>query len=162
MSLNIKNKHSLKKKEIKLLFKEVENLYSIDFNFNKLRVETGFFDERKIIFIDDTPCFILINDKICLTLQGVIKLKPKDKFIIVDMGSISFITKGADLMAPGIVDADNNIQKDDCVWICDETHKKPLATGIAIMNGEEMIEKDKGKSVEIIHYVGDKYWNINK
>ena len=27
---------------------------------------------------------------------------------------------------------------------------------------EQMIREKKGKSVKIIHYVGDKYWNLNK
>ena len=26
----------------------------------------------------------------------------------------------------------------------------------------ELIKEKKGKSVKIIHYVGDKYWNLNK
>ena len=42
------------------------------------------------------------------------------------MGAVGFITKGADVMAPGITDADPMIQKDDLVWICDEKHRKPI------------------------------------
>jgi len=162
MSIKIKNKHSLKKKEIKKLFSDAKNKFLIDFHDDNFNVETGFIDDIKIIFIDDEPCFMMIDDTLCFTLQGVMKFKPKDKFVIVDMGAIQFITSGADLMAPGIVNADYNIQKDDHVWICDEQHRKPLATGIAIMSGEEMIKESKGKSVKIIHYVGDKFWNLNK
>lgn len=162
MSIKIKNKHSLKSKEIKEFFNDVKIKFLVDFYEHNLKVETGFIDGIKIIFIDDDPCFMIIDDTLFFTIQGVMKFKPKEKFVIVDMGAVSFITSGADLMAPGIVNADVDIQKDDHVWICDEQHKKPLATGIAIMNGEEMIREKKGKSVKIIHYVGDKYWNFNK
>jgi PUA-domain protein len=162
MTIKIKNKHSLKSKEIKEFFSEVKKKFLIDFYDNNVKVETGFIDDIKMIFIDDEPCFMMIDGKLFFTLQGVMKFKPPEKFIIVDMGAVKFITSGADLMAPGIVNADGNIQKDDHVWICDEHHKKPLATGIAIMNGEEMIREKKGKSVKIIHYVGDKYWNLSK
>ena len=95
-------------------------------------------------------------------LYGILKFKPNRKYVVVDMGAVEFITSGADLMAPGIIDADNTIQENDHVWICDEQHHKPIATGIALMNGNDMIIEKKGKSVKVIHYVGDKYWNINK
>ena len=64
-------------------------------------------------------------------------------------------------MAPGIVDADKNISENDPVWICDEKYRKPLAVGIAVMNGEQMIKEDKGKAVKIIHYIGDDIWNFS-
>ncbi len=160
MSIRIKNKHSLKKKEIKDFLNEINNILSIDIDLNNLRFETGFYDDVKIIFVDDDPCFIVIDNRIFFTLHGIIRFKPKDKFVIVDMGAIEYITSGADLMAPGIVDADINIKVDDFVWISDEKYRKPLAIGVAIMDGEHMIHEKKGKSVKIVHYVGDKYWNI--
>jgi PUA domain protein len=76
------------------------------------------------------------------------------------MGAVVFITKGADVMAPGITDADPMIKKDDLVWICDEKHRKPLAIGIAIMTGEEMKTKKTGKAVKTLHFVGDRLWML--
>jgi predicted RNA-binding protein (TIGR00451 family) len=77
------------------------------------------------------------------------------------MGAIKFVTNGADVMGPGIVDADKGISENDPVWICDEKHHKPLAVGIATINGEQMINKIKGKAVKVIHYVGDNLWNFS-
>jgi PUA domain protein len=162
MSVKIKNKHSLKKKEIKKIFDEINDNFSINSFENFLKVETGLVDGIEMIFIEDTPCFMVIDNTIFFTIQGVIKFKPKSRFVIVDMGAVKFITSGADLMAPGIVNADVNIQNNDHVWICDELHHKPLAIGISLMGGDQMIKEKKGKSVKIIHYVGDKYWNLNK
>jgi PUA domain protein len=162
MSVKIKNKHSLKKKEIKKIFDEINDNFSINSFENFLKVETGLVDGIEMIFIEDTPCFMVIDNTIFFTIQGVIKFKPKSRFVIVDMGAVKFITSGADLMAPGIVNADVNIQNNDHVWICDELHHKPLAIGISLMSGDQMIKEKKGKSVKIIHYVGDKYWNLNK
>jgi PUA domain protein len=76
------------------------------------------------------------------------------------MGAIGFITKGADVMAPGITDVDVSIQRDDLVWICDEKHRKPLAVGIALLTGEEMKTKKPGKAVKTLHYVGDRLWAV--
>lgn len=74
------------------------------------------------------------------------------------MGAIRFVANGADIMSPGIVDADNNIEEGDQVWICDEEHYKPLAVGIALCSGPAMIKENTGKAIQNIHYVGDDLW----
>jgi PUA domain protein len=74
------------------------------------------------------------------------------------MGAVRFVTNGADVMAPGIVDADASIEKGHQIWICDERHHKPLAVGIALLNGNEMISAEKGKAVKLKHYIGDGLW----
>ncbi len=63
-------------------------------------------------------------------------------------------------MSPGIVAADEDIEKGDIVLIVDETHKKPLAIGISLITGPEMVENDSGKAIETKHYVGDNIWNF--
>ena len=63
-------------------------------------------------------------------------------------------------MSPGIVAADDNIKKGDIVLIVDETHKKPLAIGVSLITGPEMVENDSGKAIETKHYVGDNIWNF--
>ena len=103
---------------------------------------------------------MLYGNKIFFTLHGLNRYKPKKKFVVVDMGAVRFVANGADVMAPGIVDAEKSISKFDPVWICDEKHRKPLSVGSAVMNSEEMINKNKGKAVRIIHYVGDDIWNF--
>jgi PUA domain protein len=97
---------------------------------------------------------------IFFTLHGINKYRPKEKFVIVDMGAVKFVANGADVMAPGIVDADININENDQVWICDEKNQKPLAIGIALINGEKMIAEKQGKAITIVHYVGDLLWNL--
>ncbi len=53
-----------------------------------------------------------------------------------------------------------NIKKGDIVLIVDETHKKPLAIGVSLITGPEMVENDSGKAIETKHYVGDNIWNF--
>jgi len=136
-----------------------ENFNSVFFD-SKASVEIGELSGKKLVFINGEPDFMYENEKIIFTIRGLNKYRPKEKFVVVDMGAVKFVTSGADIMAPGIVDADKNIVKDDQVWICDETHNKPLAIGFAFINGEEMIEKNKGKAIKNIHYVGDELWTL--
>ena len=160
MMVKIKNRYRLKSKDIKKIKYELQNSFNCDFFSDKSTVEIGEFDEIKIIFIDREPCFIIYDNHTIFTLHGLNKYKPKNNYVIVDMGAIKFVINGADIMAPGIVDADNKIKENDQVWICDEKNNKPLAVGIALMTGDQMIIKKKGKAVKIIHHVGDKMWNF--
>jgi PUA domain protein len=160
MSVKIKNRHSLKKKDIRKIQEELIKEFNEKFIDDKSKVEIGFFEDIKIVFIDETPCFIYHDSKIIFTVQGINKFALKKKYVVVDMGAVKFVTNGADIMAPGIVDADINIEEKDQVWICDETHHKPLAVGIALMSGEEMVQGQKGKAIKTIHFIGDIIWNF--
>lgn len=162
MSFKVKNKHVLKRKEIKNIFDEIRNNFSIEDIDNLSKVEAGLIDGVKMVFIDDVPCLMYIGGELFFTIHGLLRFRPNDRFVVVDMGAVKFVTSGADVMAPGIIDADENIMKDDQVWICDEQHRKPLAVGLSLMSGLEMVKQKKGKSVKIIHYVGDKFWNLVK
>ena len=156
--MKIKNRHRLKARDIKQFQDELKKTFTNDFFNEKSSVETGDFDDQTLIFVDGEPCFMFYEKKIVITLHGLNKFKPKQKFVVVDMGAIKFVTNGADVMAPGIVDADIDIDENDQVWICDEVHNKPLAIGIANMTGEQMIAEKKGKAITTVHYVGDYLW----
>ncbi len=41
-------------------------------------------------------------------------------------------------------------------------HKKVIALGIALFSSEEIKALEKGKVIKVIHYVGDKLWQITK
>ena len=69
------------------------------------------------------------------------------------------VAKGADIMSPGIVEADPGIRVGDLVVVTDQVHNKPLAVGRALVNGDEMVG-NKGKAIKSIHYVGDRIWNL--
>ena len=160
MSTKIRNRHRLKRKEVRDIQNKLKETFTCDFFDGEASVETGNVEGIEIIFVDDEPCFMIYENKIIFLLKGIYKYKPKENFVVVDMGAVKFVTNGADVMSPGIIDADENIIEGDQVWICDEKHHKPLAVGIAMMNGKQMISERQGKSVKIIHYVGDFIWNL--
>jgi len=156
--MKIKNRHRLKEREVRELTNNLRTRFHEDFFDSKAIVDIGTLEEFTVLFVDDSIDFIINNNKLVFTLQGLYKYQPKTNFVVVDMGAVVFITKGADVMAPGITDADSMIQKDDVVWICDEINRKPLAVGVAIMTGEEMKTKKPGKAVKTLNYVGDRLW----
>ncbi len=121
-------------------------------------LETDLYD---IILVDGSPLIMMIDDTPFPTIKGALKLEITAKYVVVDMGAVKFVAKGADVMSPGITDADSSIHEGDLVIIVDETHRKPLAVGKALISGEEMVERNEGKAVKAVHYIGDKLWNLS-
>ncbi len=80
--------------------------------------------------------------------------------VIVDMGAIPFVCKGADVMAPGITEIKKPFEEAALVVIRDVKHGKALAIGKALKPSAEIMAEKKGKVIHNLHYVGDKIWEI--
>jgi PUA-domain protein len=116
-------------------------------------------DEYSIILVEGKPLLFEIDDQLFPTVRGALEMELNKRIVTVDKGAIRFVSNGADIMAPGIVEADSDIKGGDLVIIVEETHRKPLAIGKALMNGSQMVEADSGKAIKSITHVGDKLWN---
>jgi PUA-domain protein len=160
MAVKIKNRHRLKDREVKELSVALQAQFGDDFFKGKVTVDTGSVEEYTVLLVNDSMDFFMYNNQVMFTLQGLMKHHPNTKYVVVDMGAVGFIIKGADVMTPGITDVDIAIQKNDFVWVCDEKHRKPLAIGIALISGEEMKNKQPGKAIKTIQYVGDRFWML--
>jgi len=160
--LEIRRRYFLSKKDIKKIKNELKEFFGdVDEIIPKKgNVEIAIADDFEIILVDKEPIAFKKDDRVIPTLKLLLKKLPDKNLVVVDMGAIKFLIKGADVMAPGIVDADENINEGNVVFVVDENHKKPICVGIALMSGKEMKEADKGKAIENIHYVGDKLWNF--
>lgn len=117
-------------------------------------------DLPDLILVDNEPLLMFVDETPFPTLKGALKADIKSKYVVVDMGAVKFMAKGADAMSPGITEADPNIQEGDLVIIMDETHHKPLATGRSLISGTEMVENNQGKAVKTLHFIGDEIWNL--
>ena len=150
-----KNQHRLKKKKLEEYSKQLKE-YLGDSPFDPDdQVDIADSPDGKVLLMKKKPVAAYFNDEIFPTIDGLLKTEADRSFVTVDMGAVRFVYNGADIMAPGIVDADKNIQEGDLVWIRDEDHKKPLAVGRAMTDGVTMIESDDGKVVKSLHHVGD-------
>lgn len=158
MAIKVKKRNFLKKKKIKEIRAELGE-YG-DLLKSKKNVEILEAEPNSFILIDGEPYIIMIDDKPFPTLKAALANQIDGKTVTVDMGAIRFVSNGADIMSPGIVDASEGIEAGDIVLIIDETHGKPLAIGISLIDGEEMVENDSGKAIETKHYVGDEIWNF--
>ena len=159
--LKIKSRVQLRKNVKNQLVKELVSLFGegvsglADSNFEKLTT-----DEYTLILVGGKPLIFEIEGQLFPTVRGALELGLKQRLVVVDKGAVRFVSKGADIMSPGIVDADPEIKEGDLVIIVEETHGKALAIGRALMDGAVMGQADSGKAIKSVTYVGDKLWNL--
>ncbi len=160
VEFQIRNRHRLRKKVIRKITAELNAIFSSQLNLEHLSVDSARIGEYDVYILEDELIAWLVDGKPFLTLHGLIRFKPERKFVTVDMGAIKYISNGADVMAPGVVGADPEIQVNEPVWVRDEKNLRPLVVGISLMTGPMMVSSKSEKAVRSLHYVGDKLWNI--
>jgi len=157
--MKIKSRNVLRKTEKRQLINDIVEAFGDAEAFMNKKLEYVATDEWDLIFVDGEPLLFKINGKIFPTVKGALKLNPVRRRVVVDSGAVKFIVNGADIMCPGIVEADPSIEEGNLVMVVEQTHGKTLAIGRALMPGSEMVGK-KGKAVKSIHHVGDRLWKF--
>ncbi|KTG10832.1 RNA-binding protein [Haloprofundus marisrubri] len=152
--MNVKSRHHLRSDDIKSLEETLAEALGVDLDGDTYEFVELTGTEFDLVLVDGSPAVLYLGDEPFLTVEGANEYPPEKHVVTVDAGAVSFVSGGADVMRPGIVDADEDIEAGDLVAIVEETHGKVLAVGRALENGAELVG-DAGKVVESVHYVGD-------
>jgi PUA domain protein len=158
--MKVKSRHHLRSDEIRDLRETIATRAGVDLAgdaFEKVDLSETKFD---VVLVDGSPAVMFVDDDPFLTVTGANEHPPTAHVVTVDSGAVSFVSGGADVMRPGIVDADEDIDEGDLVAIREETHGKVLAIGRALVPGSEMTG-DSGKVVESVHHVGDDLYDLS-
>lgn len=159
--MKIKSRNVLRKTDEKALINDIEEAFGDTVVFRDRKLELVETDEAEFIFVDGEPILFRIEGKIFPTVKGALKLAPSRRKVVVDPGAVRFIINGADVMGPGIVEADPDIREGDLVIVVEKAHGKAIAIGKALMPGKDMVGKS-GKAIKSVHYVGDELWNLEQ
>jgi PUA-domain protein len=156
-----RRRHLLKEKEAKKFLLEVSKTLGTDIKQllgSKTGVEVNETEVAEVFLFDGRPLLARSNGVLFPTLyfEELFGIIPK---IVVDMGAVPYVCKGADVMVPGVRAIKGEFNKNDLLLVVDERHGKPLAVGVALFGSEDMKALDSGKIVKNLHYVGDKLWN---
>ncbi|MFP8957298.1 RNA-binding protein [Natrialbaceae archaeon A-CW3] len=114
----------------------------------------------EVVLVDGSPEIAYFDAEPFLTVRGANAYEPDRRIVTVDAGAVSFVSDGADVMRPGITEADGEIAPDDLVLIAEESHGKVLAVGRARVDGSQMVG-DEGKVVDSLHHVGDELYSFS-
>lgn len=158
--MKLKNRHYLRDKDVKKLEEELRRVLGENFSI-KDKVEFGIWKENlQLYLVNGEPYFIRMKDLLIPSLKAILNEAVQLPKVTVDMGAVGFITKGADVMVPGIVKVDDHVKQFSLVTIVDEKHNKPLAVGLALMGAETIKNSNKGPAIKNLHYIGDTIWNF--
>lgn len=157
-------RHFLKTKESKDLLKEASERFKVDLEQifkDKVSLEVIETESGGIYFAEEKPIFVRNRDIIhpTLSFKAFSDVAPR---VVVDMGAVPYVCKGANIMAPGIRRYEGVFRKGDLVLITDEKHGKSIALGEIAYDLEEAKSIKQGIVVKNVHFVGDKVWNFIK
>ncbi len=156
-------RYPLKTKEAKQILTDVSAKVKLNLEtlFGKSTMEVVESDLGEVYLINGKPLLHKIGDKILPTLHFTEFTSNAPK-IVVDMGAVPYVCKGATIMAPGIVRIEGEFFKGDLVVAVDMKFGKMLAIGETLMDVETARQTKKGPIVKTLHYVSDKIWDYTK
>ncbi len=157
-------RYPLKAKEAKQILEDASKTLKLDLEAlfgAKANVEVVESDVGSIYLIAGNPVLYRADNRVLPTLLFTEYTASAPK-IIVDMGAVPFVCKGAMVMAPGIVRIEGIFGKGDLVLVSDMKHGKALALGESLMDAETAKTTKKGPVVKTLHYVSDKVWDYIK
>jgi PUA domain protein len=158
--MNVTSRHHLRSDAIDEIQTALADNLGVELDadsFEKVEFEDSGWD---VVLVDGNPLVLYVDDEPFLTVQGANAYPPAKHVVTVDAGAVSFVSDGADVMRPGITEADEDIAADDLVAINETAHGKYLAVGRALTDGDDMLG-DSGKVVESIHHVGDELFDFS-
>ena len=152
--LKVRKRHTLRRKDARSIL-EAASKYLIGQSYSKVE-EAETEDGSTVILLDDEITLFRLESDFYPTLRcKCVDFLPA---VIVDMGAIPFVCKGADVMAPGITEIKTPFEEGALVVIRDVKHGKALAIGKALRSAKSIMTEKKGKVIDNLHYVGDKIW----
>ena len=104
---------------------------------------------------------ILKTNNDYLPFLSEINLLEKFPYVMVDMGAVKFMCKGANVMRPGIKNH-SEFEKEKIVCIIEESQHKFLAVGRSLVSSSEIEKMEKGEVIKNLHYISDKFWEVGK
>lgn len=157
-------RYPMKTKEAKQIIEEASKKSKLDLEQifgDKATVEVVESDVGEIYLIGGKPVLFKSFDCVLPTLLFS-DFTAKASKVIVDMGAIPYVCKGATVMAPGIVRYEGDFVTGDLVLIADMKHGKALAIGEVLIDSTTARATKKGPVVKNLHYVSDKIWDYIK
>ena len=157
-------RYALKTKDAKQVLTEAQAKMKLDLDAlfgAKAIVEVVESEVGAVYLIGGKPLSSKPGDKVLPTLLFT-EFTAKAPKIVVDMGAVPYVCKGATVMAPGIVRIEGEFGKGDLVLVVDVKFGKALALGESLMDAEMPRQTKKGPVVKTLHYVSDKIWDYTK
>lgn len=149
----------ISKSETTSLLKTISEKWGMEFpRIKNLKVHQ-ITEDAQIIVGNGVKILKTNNDY--LPFLSEVNLLGKFPYVMVDMGAVKFMCKGANVMRPGIKNY-NEFEKERIVCIIEESQHKFLAVGKSLVSSSEIEKMEKGEVIKNLHYISDKFWEVGK
>jgi PUA domain protein len=152
--MEIKSRHHLRSDDVREIESALADDLGVQVDGDQYELVEFEEDEYDLVLVDGDPLVLYVDDEPFLTVRGANAYEPTSHVVTVDAGAVQFVSDGADVMRPGITEADETIAEGDLVVIVEESHGKALAVGRAMVDGDDLLG-DSGKVIASLHHVGD-------
>ena len=149
----------ISKSETAKILEQMKSQWKIELPKQK-NIKTHDANEKGVIITGDGITAVKIGNDILPFLDDIPILE-KFPYVMVDMGAVKFVCKGANIMRPGITKF-SNFENGQIVCVIEESQNKFLAVGKAEMSSEEAEDANKGEVVKNMHYISDIFWEAKK
>ncbi len=159
-AMNITSRHHLRSDAVRELEAALATRFGVEFDAERYeRVELSDSDVD-VVLVDGEPLVAYFAaGEPSPTVRGANATEPTGHLVTVDAGAVSFVSDGADVMRPGIVEATDDVEAGDVVLVREETHGKVLAVGRSRVDADELLG-ESGKVVDSLHHVGDELFGF--
>ncbi|MEF8758011.1 MAG: RNA-binding protein [Halobacteriales archaeon] len=158
--MQVKSRHHLRSDEVEEIETALRDGLGVEIDADTFELVELTDTEFDLVLVDGKPTVLYADGEPFVTVRGANAYGPEAGVVTVDAGAVQFVSDGADVMRPGIVDAGEDVEAGDLVVIDEESHGKFLAVGRALVDGDEMLG-DSGKVVESVHHVGDDLYEFS-
>ena len=160
----MRKRKPVRHKQVREVERQLEEVMGMDVDLSEGFIELAHFEGRDILLLDRTIVGIRLeigeSQRWVPTIRGILHWKPDRCWAAVDDGATPFLLNGADCMGAGVHIADPSVEAGGFVWVRDQDRGTPISIGIALVDGDEMMEMAKGKAISTIHWIGDELWMI--
>ena len=160
----MRKRKPVRHKQVREVERQLEEVMGMDVDLSGGFIELAHFEGRDILLLDRTIVGIRVeigdSQRWVPTIRGILDWNPDRCWAAVDDGATPFLLNGADCMGAGVHIADPSVEAGGFVWVRDQDRGTPISIGIALVDGDEMMEMAKGKAISTIHWVGDELWMI--
>jgi PUA-domain protein len=157
-AVRLRHRRRLRRKEAEPALTTLRETFGMEKVPLDAPLEAAELEHMTLYILEDRVVAFDVEGQVAPSLRGLLLWPAAARWVTVDMGAVRFVTNGADVMSPGIRAADPSVRPGDAVWVRDETHGRPLAVGVALLAGPELVAATQGKGVANKHTVGDALW----
>lgn len=149
-------------KDKKKLIQDIGEYYSINKKDEIIEFENILFKNKEPFLIDGKS---LKNYSSNLKVEYIPHLKSYEisnlKKVTIDVGAVPFLLKGADMMRPGVVHIDDEIELNELLVIVDEVKGLKIGIGQSMYSSQDMKSMQSGKVIKTLHYFKDSLYDIS-